>query len=282
MTKEELNIVYLLREKAWRRYKPNVPFQLESVDWMDFAVDISAETSYQISYKSIKRFFYLDLNNSIHKNRSKGIIAMYAMSVKNLGLSYRQIDNYYTRFLKEASVMKNEDVHNAKNQSFLKNVIGTYESYIVTNQNRNIRKSIFLITKNGEVKCKSATQVEYTGEIIIKTFGRIIILNLEIPNTNYFFQTILQGSYDYENKILYGIYSGVSVHNNPIGGRELLVKVGNENEYSKFTPDLIKISSNRFKELCEKLPELIDFFLGKKDNFIETTETLKSLKNKDS
>lgn len=38
MTTEEAQILTTLSQKAWDKYKPNIPFENQSVDWDDFAL----------------------------------------------------------------------------------------------------------------------------------------------------------------------------------------------------------------------------------------------------
>lgn len=274
MTKEEFKLVELLKNKAWNVFKPNQPFDVKRLSYLNFAIEVEDKTGNNISDTSVKRFFNLTLEDEIKKTKYKGIIAMYVLGEKEPNLPYRELEKYYVKFCKNQKI-EEQPVRNKKFKAHLNRIKGTYESYIVQNRSKAIRKSIMLISEDGSTECKSSSTRTYSGQLEITPGGQIIILNFKTDDENFYFQTILQGAYDPGNEFLYGIFSGISTHFYPMSGRELLRRVGEENDYVNHEPDFIKISSNKFQNLAKEIPEFKDFFTGKRDNFVDNIEVIK-------
>lgn len=258
-------------------------YSLFSIWGIAVALEVEDKTGCTISPQTIKRFYSKQIS-SISKNKAKGVLAMYVMSIHKTNATHDDTDSYYTDFIQSVT-LDFKKAPNFNNIKLLNNLKGCYESYILVNSSQEgscVRKSIFELQDNGRAFCKSSSMLEYEGNIEIRLFGRLIILSMQMQKgeqlTNCFFYIILQGSYDEKIKRLSGIYGGVDVHNNPMCGREVFIKV-EDGMYADLKPSLISINSEEFKNLIIEKPFLKDFFLGKKDSFSETIELLKLIEN---
>jgi len=164
----------------------------------------------------------------------------------------------------------------------LEKIIGTHESYIMYNTDKSVRKSIIVLDSNNIAKCKSSSGERYEGKFHMPSRQILIIKFSSTKNKHSFFYVTLKVFYDRGIDLLYGIFAGVGTYNLPTGGRELFKKVGTVEDYEKIEPDLIKIGSNEFDKLIAEIPELITFFTGKKNNFLDDIKLIKELETYNS
>lgn len=141
---------------------------------------------------------------------------------------------------------------------------GIYESYHIGKHGHNILKNIVYIYPNGEVKMHGIDNNQYFGQANIFQ-SSLLAINFHQANDYPFYIQILFHIGNYgklaskEVKHLFGICSSVSIDNEPIAYKRVLIRISDLDEVQDLHPQSINLDSEAFHQLNQAYPNLGNF-----------------------
>ncbi len=151
--------------------------------------------------------------------------------------------------------------------------VGLYEMYVLSNEKKAVLKFICEIQKHLNVRLNTHENKEYTGFFEFKNNRQIIYFKLNFEQFQVDFSIYAHFS---NNSILTGTYSGTANTNKPMAGR-LYMKKDNKGVYENKQSSSVSIESVEFEQICKENPNMINFFLGNEDEYIENFDILNTL-----
>lgn len=152
---------------------------------------------------------------------------------------------------------------------------GTYTSYTIHNSEYCISKSIIKINTDFTIEA-SLDGDDYHGTLTFNASGKVLVMNISSQSADHFFQTVFQLN-DSDKDQLIGVYAGISKHNLPISGKQVLLKL---NTPKKITEGgVLKLDSEEYKALRRKFPIIENYFANRLSNgkFTDSVQTLRKI-----
>ncbi|HRR10051.1 MAG TPA: hypothetical protein PLO56_15280 [Rhodothermales bacterium] len=173
---------------------------------------------------------------------------------------------------------------------------GLYEAYIVLPQTRTISVLVVLLSKEGKVQIRSKmTTIDrfYKGTLELVPRSRILLGAFELKDPDfekhkyykYFF--VLRDRFEVKSPwskgVITGVYAGKGKRSeDPMAGRIRLYRIkeeydGIQDDFTAYEPKEISLQDPDFFDKIRDKKELIPFFSGNRDDFMESVALFEQL-----